>query len=172
MLGRQGDVSYSDDQLKHIYKDMERLTIRSLNVRLCGGTEGEAREAKMVELHRIAALIYLNCAVQGSTHEEYRHKRMVREGFLLLNELGVCESAWPLFIIACEASEDTERLAILEIFRRTRQDRRRRSNHMIWIQRLVEAFWNQNDLDELQDIDYVTRMNAVISSAPLLPAFA
>jgi hypothetical protein len=124
------------------------------------------------ELHRIASLIYVNRAVHCVSGMEFHHTRLVREGILLLTDMKTCQNAWPLFIIACEAVNDDQRLAILDVFEQSRQDPRRRSSHIHFIQHLVEAVWNQHDLNLENQVDYLTIFDAVIGGVPFIPSFA
>jgi hypothetical protein len=91
---------------------------------------------------------------------------------LVLRNLGFCESAWPMLILACEASEDEQRFQILETLSETGREPLHRSSHIPLIQRVIEAIWNQNDLGCDGDVDYSRILHAVISTAPALPLFA
>lgn len=124
------------------------------------------------DLHRLASLIHVNRAVHRVSGTEFRHRRLVREGILLLTKMTTCQHAWPLFIIACEAADDEQRLAILDIFEQSRLDRRRRSSHIHFIQHLVEAVWHQHDLNMENQVDYVTIFDAVVGAVSFTPLFA
>lgn len=124
------------------------------------------------DLHRLASLIYINRAVHRISGTEFQHVRLVRGAIRLLTEMKTCQSSWPLFIIACEAVDDAQRLAILDVFEQSRQEQRRRSNHVHIIQQLVEAVWNQQDLDEEDKVDHMTIFDAVVGSVPFIPPFA
>jgi hypothetical protein len=130
------------------------------------------RNSMVSDLHRIASLLYVDRAVHGVSETEFRHRRLVREGIMLLTAMGTCQSSWPLFIIACEAIDDHQRLAILKVFEQSRQDRRRRSNHIHVIQHMVEAMWNQHDLNEEGQVDYLAILNGVVRAVPFIPPFA
>jgi hypothetical protein len=129
------------------------------------------RNTMVSDLHRLACLIYVNRAVHCVSGIEFRHRRLVREAILLLTEMVTCQHAWPLFIIGCEAFSDDQRLAILDIFEQSRQDRRRRSSHIHFIQHLVEAVWNQHDLNTENQVDYLTILDAVVGGVPFIPLF-
>lgn len=131
-----------------------------------------ARYTMVSDIHRLACLIYVNRAVHHVSGAEFRHKRLVREGILLLTKMKTCQNAWPLFIIACEAVDDDQRLAILEVFEQSLQDRRRRSSHVHVIQHMVEAMWNQHDLNAENPVDFLTILDAVVSGVPFVPPFA
>ncbi|PVH98335.1 hypothetical protein DM02DRAFT_596200 [Periconia macrospinosa] len=130
------------------------------------------RNTHICSIHRLACLIYINRAVHHVSETEFRHKRLVREGILLLDELVTCQNAWPLFIIGCEAVTEEQRLVIMDVFERSRQDKRRRSSHIHLIQYMVEAVWKQQDLDEENKIDYLTIIDAVVGGIPYVPPFA
>lgn len=130
------------------------------------------RNTMVSDLHRLACLIYVNRAVHRVSGAEFRHKRLVREGILLLTKMKTCQNAWPLFIIACEAVDDDQRLAILDVFEQSRQDRRRRSSHVHVIQHMVEAMWNQHDLNAESPLDFLTIFDAVVGGVPFIPPFA
>jgi hypothetical protein len=130
------------------------------------------RNTMISDLHRLASLIYVNRSVHYVSGSEFHHKRLVREGILILTHMRTCQNAWPLFIIACEAVEDNQRLAILDVFEQSRQHRRRRSSHVHFIQQMVEAFWKQHDLNVEQQVDYLTILDAVVGGVPFMPLFA
>jgi hypothetical protein len=130
------------------------------------------RNAMVSDLHRLACLIYVNRAVHGVSGTDFRHRRFVREGILLLTEMVTCQNAWPLFIIACEAVDDDQRLAILDVFEQSLQDGRRRSSHIHVIQHMVEAVWNQHDINVENQVDYLTILDAVVRAVPFIPPFA
>jgi hypothetical protein len=135
-------------------------------------TEPRHRHAMVSDLHRIACLIYVNRAVHRMTGTEFRHQRLVREGILLLGELRTCQSAWPLFIVGCEAVDDEQRLAILHACERSCQDTRQKTSHVDSTQRLIGAVWNQRDLDEGGQLEYTAILDAVIGGLAFMPLFA
>ncbi|KAI9695342.1 MAG: hypothetical protein M1820_008694 [Bogoriella megaspora] len=161
--------------------EMERTKVLEQNIARAVGDYGPIyvepgtpidRNTMVSDLHRLASLIYVNRAVHCVSGTEFRHRRLVREGILLLSEMATCQNAWPLFIIACEAVDDDQRLAILDVFEQSRQDQRRRSSHVHIIQHMVEAVWNQHDLDTENQVDYLTIFDAVIRGVPFIPPFA
>ncbi|PTB34996.1 uncharacterized protein TrAFT101_008116 [Trichoderma asperellum] len=165
------------------YDNTDMMRIQHLRQNLYG-TVGEygtfhgdfesslSRQDMINALYRYAALIYLNRTVSFVSTSSFSHRRLVREGILLLQNLGFCEGTWPLFVIACEANEDEQRLQILNILHNTSRELRQRSDHVILIQHMVEAVWNQNDLTIDSDVNYGRILNAIISKAPALPLFA
>ncbi|KAI1611957.1 fungal-specific transcription factor domain-containing protein [Exophiala viscosa] len=168
-------------ETNHANAGIERMNMLEQNISMVIGNCGPIhipsatqmdRNMMVADLHRLACLIYVNRTVHCVSGTEFRHRRLVREGILLLTKMVTCQNAWPLFIIACEAVDDAQRLAILDVFEQSRQDRRRRSSHIHLIQHMVEAVWNQHDLNVDNQVDYLTIFNAVVAGVPFMPPFA
>lgn len=171
---KYGRGGITDDDMIQI-KKLERQIYKVISEE---GPSYNAREAVLDRrdvlslLYQIAALIYLDRVVLKVSDMSFRHRRLVREGMLLLEMLGSCESAWPLFILACEANGDEQRLEVMEVFSKTSHEQKRRSNHAYMIQAMVTAVWNQNDLNIDNGVDYSSTLDAVISAASHMPLFA
>ena len=168
-------------ELNYTNAEMERTKVLEQNISKAVGDYGPIhvqsetpidRNTMVTDLHRLASLIYVNRAVHCVSGTDFRHRRLVREGILLLIKMVTCQNAWPLFIIACEAVDDDHRLAILDVFEQSRQDQRQRSSHIHFTQHLVEAVWNQHDLNVENQVDYLTIFDAVIGGVPFMPPFA
>ncbi|KIW62327.1 hypothetical protein PV04_10508 [Phialophora macrospora] len=168
-------------EMNHAKADMEHIKVLEQRISRAVGDYGPIhvqsatlvdRNTMVSDLHRLACLIYVNRAVHCVSGTEFRHRRLVREGILLLTKMVTCQNAWPLFIIACEADDDDQRLAILDVFERTWQDRRRRSSHIHFIQHMVEAVWHQHDLNAENKVDFLTIFDAVVGGVPFVPPFA
>ncbi|KEF52314.1 uncharacterized protein A1O9_11554 [Exophiala aquamarina CBS 119918] len=174
MVTKPSEINYSN-------AGMERPKILEQNISRALGDHGPIhvqsatpidRNTMVSDLHRLACLIYVNRAVHCVAGTEFRHRRLVREGLLLLTKMRTCQNAWPLFIIACEAVGDDQRLAVLDVFEQSLQDRRRRSSHIHFIQHMVEAVWNQHDFNAESQVDYLTIFDAVVGGVPFIPPFA
>lgn len=129
------------------------------------------RRELIVLLHQIASLIYYNRSVANAA-ETFQHRRLVREGLSLLKTLEFCESALPLFLLACEASDDDQRLGILDVFDRTESDNKQRSNHIASVRKMTTAVWNQKDLNVDNKVSHGEILDAVISTSGFLPLIA
>lgn len=161
--------------------DMDRImSLESTILKVVGSVRHESllhadpktRKSMVVNLHRLACLIYVNRAVHQVSGTEFRHRWLVKDAIWLLTKLETCQHAWPLFIIASEAVEDTHRLAILDVFERTSNDSIRRSNHIALIQPMVEAVWKQHDLNVEDESGHLKIIDTVVHSLPFMPAFA
>ncbi|KAL7935391.1 fungal-specific transcription factor domain-containing protein [Trichoderma chlorosporum] len=122
------------------------------------------------ELYRLAALIYLNRAALGYTGEELRHRNLVNRGLNILCGKLTYIPPWPVFMISCEAREDSQRMTALQIFDRAGEEPR--SFNMRLLRELVEASWNQDDLHDEEALDYHMKLRTAIQSAPYVPPFS
>ena len=168
----KNDANIRTERTKLLEQTISKSVGESGPIHVQPATTPIHRNTMVSDLHRLASLIYVNRAVHGVSGTAFRHKRLVREGILLLTRMRSCEHAWPLFIIACEASMDDQRLAILDVFEQSRQDRRRRSSHIHFIQHMVEAVWKQHDLNVENQVDYLTIFDTVVGGVPFIPPFA
>lgn len=130
------------------------------------------RQEMLAYLYRCAALVYYNRALSKAPASSFQHRRLVREGLYILHHLDCCETAWPLLIIACEANDDERRIEVLEILQKMGQDTVRRSNHIPLVQSMVQAIWNQNDLNIDGDVSYNRTLHAIVSTSTSLPLLA
>lgn len=158
------DTNVLEQNISRAVRDYGQLSVQS--------TRLMNRNAMVSDLHRLASLIYVDRAIHHVPDTNFRHRRLVREGIMLLTNMRTCQNAWPLFIIACEAINDDQRLAILDVFERSRKEQRRRSSHIHLIQHMVKAVWKQHDLDTENRIDHLTIIDAVIGAVPFMPVFA
>ncbi|KAI9707927.1 MAG: hypothetical protein M1820_004346 [Bogoriella megaspora] len=124
----------------------------------------------IVQLYLLAALLYLNRTAIQYSGDELQHRRLVDEALSHLTQVQVRDAPWPFFIIGSEARTDSQRRKVLQLSSMSQSDKQ--SDNTVWIQRMVEASWNQDDLDEEQSLSYTNKISAVISASPFLPVFA
>jgi hypothetical protein len=128
-----------------------------------------SRLEKIAQLYRLAALLYLQRALRRTPHSAQTTTNLVEEGLAMLSEIETCERPWPLFVIACEARTNTDRALVLDIFAKSQSMTNIRD--LGAIRKMVEAAWVQDDLHEEQELDYVAKLNAVMSAHKILPTF-
>lgn len=121
------------------------------------------------ELYLMSALIYLNRTVMQYSGEEVQHRTLVQQALSHLSQIWTSQALWPLFIIGCEARTDSERTRVLQMT--SSMGDGGLSDNALWMRRLIEAYWNQEDLDAEDNLSYVQKMSGVISACPFLPAF-
>ena len=104
-----------------------------------------SRILSTAEFYRMAALLYLRrvFAVPGDTKATILY---VQRAFQILDSLEECTSPWPLFILACEAETDNQRIGILQAL--DQMDTRRAVGNVFVLRAITEMFWKQKDLEE------------------------
>jgi hypothetical protein len=122
-----------------------------------------------IRLYKMAALIYLERIRYETSNESQStfDTNVVNDGLTLLACIDVREVLWPLFVIGCEATTDAQRRRVLQFLNAERVD-----TDVLIPQKLIEAFWIQDDLDTTRELSYVRKMSGIISTFPFLPSFA
>jgi hypothetical protein len=131
--------------------------------------EDNRKGATLYQLYLLSALIYLDRAVMGYVGDEVQHRILVEEALSHLDAVQISEAPWPFFIIGCEAQTDSQRQHVIRYSLSAGYGGV--PGNAIWIRRLVELYWNQDDLDEEHSLGYAQEMSGVISSCPFLPVF-
>ncbi|KAF2185249.1 hypothetical protein K469DRAFT_165051 [Zopfia rhizophila CBS 207.26] len=124
----------------------------------------------IAELYRLSGLIYLHRAARGTSVPDQLLQKLVNDAFTVLEKLETCERTFPLFITGCEARDDIRRGTILRILNATQAQFA--PGNSLRARQYIERFWMQEDLDVNQEIDYASKVTAVLSTADSLPAFA
>ncbi|KAJ0120840.1 Zinc-finger transcription factor [Diaporthe amygdali] len=125
-----------------------------------------------VELYQMATRIYLVRASQSPWEPTVDLDALIEETFDGPVKSCTCEHFFPLFILACEAYRDEQRIAIINLVERTQRDARIRSIEEV--KNTIQSIWVQQDLHKDDDVlvDYLGIMSAVISSSSTIPSFA
>jgi hypothetical protein len=125
---------------------------------------------RLAELHRLSGLIYLQRAGRQASSSNVALQEYLEKAFEILWSLDTCERMFPLFIVGCEASADTQRTKVLELISRTEEQCV--SADMLRVRHFIERFWAQYDLDMDQSRDYIARMTTAVSIYDGLPVFS
>lgn len=75
----------------------------------------------------------------------------IRQAFTLLDQMDVCSSPWPLFVVACNVTDDRDRIETMRVFEEA-SHMRRVGNYDV-VMGLVKTVWSRVDLriDEGRD---------------------
>ncbi|CRK34985.1 hypothetical protein BN1708_006608, partial [Verticillium longisporum] len=95
------------------------------------------------ELYRLAALLYLQRVVPAPG-DDMRSAAYLQQIFAALRTVRVATSPWPVFITACEARTEHERVQILRVLER--MDEIRNVGNVRVMRSLIESIWKQQDL--------------------------
>ncbi|KAK6209288.1 hypothetical protein LQW54_006392 [Pestalotiopsis sp. IQ-011] len=95
------------------------------------------------ELYRLATFLYLQRAHNTAQVHELR-PLYLQQAFAVLRSLETCTSPWPLFVLACEADTDDQRIDILQAL--DRMDSERHIGNIRVLRDIIEVFWKQQDM--------------------------
>lgn len=123
-----------------------------------------------VEMYQVAALIYLERASRNFSGQSEKIQRLVERGFYVLGIVDKCIAALPLFIIGLEARTDEQRLLMLRLIERASSVSKLRSLETAG--RLVKAAWIQDDLETENEVDYVMKLDTIITKHSIIPTLA
>ncbi|KAJ5178059.1 uncharacterized protein N7500_000758 [Penicillium coprophilum] len=124
--------------------------------------------ATLVELFQLATLIYLNRAFGSILEPATETQQRLERAFSIFSQLSSCERQYPLFILGCEARTDRERCIVLDLISRT--EKRDSSRSLFLTKKLIQAIWAQDDLSH-DELDYTTKLSAILSCCTILPTF-
>ncbi len=147
---RQQHANYAiwyGNQVFMLQQRLENLTqsIIVLNDEKTGNVDCD-RILRTAELYRIGALVYLHrLPYQPSTIPiSDADQHLVDRALQLLDQLQVCTSPWPLFMVASGVTTEEQRADILAIFDIMQE--KRRIGNVDAIRKIIEDLWIQTDL--------------------------
>jgi len=104
------------------------------------------RICKTAELYRLAGEIYLLRSVLGECSSSTVVQALVASSLHVINELDICTSPWPMFVVACEAIVDEQRNEVLDAIDRMQKERR--IGNVEIMRDIVETLWKRRDLSD------------------------
>jgi len=168
-----GEVLVASSTLKSENIDRFRRLVSSIQgIRQVWGGKAVTKPSSvedMAEMYRLAALVYLRRTMERFLGPSQSVIGEVECAFAILAKLRVCERAFPLSILGCEAQTDERRNMILALISKTQERGNIRS--YACVKRLVTTFWNLKDLDTKDEIPYSKKMSSVITNSDFLPTF-
>ena len=168
-LGRNTNFIENRYSLKSIERTLKyavQLDKSSIAATSFGTTDSTS--AKLPELYRLAGLTYFYRATQGLSRDAFDVRSLVKDALSILTDIEFCNRNFPLTIIGCEAYDDHERIVILEVISRTRAH----SASVDIAHQFIEASWAQDDLSPDVEIDYIQKLDAIMSKNGFPPSFA
>ena len=162
---RSSDIEYQD-HLKDIERRIKDVPTKSKLA------EADPSSQFAVELYQLATQIYLLRASQSPWEPATNLDPLIEAAFSGPVQYCNCEHFFPLLILACEATKDEQRVAIIKLIERTGRDARIRS--IQGVKDTILSIWVQQDLHKDDDVlvDYLGIMSAVISSCNSVPSLA
>lgn len=123
-----------------------------------------------LQLYQIASLIYLERASRNFSGRSTKIDALVERGYHILRHSDISNVVLPVFILGLEAKEDGARMLILELI-----DGKATGTHLRSLEavnRLLQFAWVQDDLETEKDVDYVLKLDTIITSNSIIPALA
>ncbi|OBT55360.1 hypothetical protein VE04_04851 [Pseudogymnoascus sp. 24MN13] len=175
MIKKPTDSLYHSDEYENSLRCLEnRITSIVLlapeGISDTTSSLGTAWVATM-ELFKLAAIIYLKRASRNFSGTSPQIDAIVERAYILLDELETFNPAFPLLIIGCEARRDGQRIRILEHIERAMKASSLRSRSMLGLQNILQQIWVQDDLAVDYELDYLNKLDAVITSHRIMPSF-
>lgn len=121
-----------------------------------------------LKIFQLAILVYLERASGGVPGQSAKMRARINSAFSIFSQLETYRRQLPLFIIGCEARTDADRAVMLDLIYRTERDSGARS--LGNMKCLIQSLWAQDDLAE-RELGYLDKMDAVLGSSKILPAF-
>lgn len=122
-----------------------------------------------IEIFKLAALIYLKRVSRNFSGPSPQIDAMVERAYVLLDRLGTFNPAFPLLIVGCETRTDEQRIKILQHIEKATKTSSLRGLHEL--QSILQQIWVQDDLAVDYELDYLNRLDAVITSYRIMPSF-
>ncbi|KAI0444121.1 fungal-specific transcription factor domain-containing protein [Xylaria telfairii] len=152
------------------------LRILDFNIRqtlLSNVAHGNDTNTQLVtELFNLALLVYLRRATSDLLPEMVGETdQHIQNAFSIFRNLEFCDRQFPLFVLGCEARCEEDRVVFLDLVSRTQG--RSQAAPLAQVETLVMASWAQSDLSDHAGLklDYVEKLNALISSCKVMPTF-
>lgn len=94
---------------------------------------------------------------------------MVERAYVILDDIEGFNPAFPLLIIGCEARKDEQRMRILNHIDRAMKTSSLESLH--GLPNILQQIWIQDDLAVHSELNYLNKLDAVITSYQIMPSF-
>lgn len=173
MIRKPTELSYHTDEYQSAMRCIENKITNIVPLASSGDSNTTSNSTTAwvatIELLKLAALIYLKRASQNFSGISPEIDAMVEKAHTLLGDLKTFNLAFPLLIIGCEARTDEQRMKILKHVGRAMRSSTLRSLH--GLQYILQQMWVQDDLAVDYDLDYLEKLDAIISSYQTLPSF-
>lgn len=173
MIQKPTDALYHSEEYERALGCLENRIINSVILAPEGisDTMSGLSTAWMVtmEIFKIASLIYLNRASRNFSGTTPQIDAMVERAYVLLGYLETFDPAFPLLIIGCEARTDEQRMRMLDHIGRVMKASSLRD--LLGLQDILQQIWVQDDLAVGYELDYLNKLDAIITSYRIMPCF-
>jgi hypothetical protein len=159
-LYHSNDYQQSLNDLKSRLNDIDLVTKNE---------EGKGDKYYCLEFTRLAGLVYLERVSRNFSGQSTQLDHWKEDALCILTKLNTYPSSFAMFIIGCEAHTDEERLIILDFFTRLEQGSHLSSS--LEAKGMIQTAWIQHDLGVEGELEYIHKINLVMSSRDVIPSF-
>lgn len=151
-------------------QSLDSLSLRLANTSVVSKHEEEPNgPSDLLELTRLAALIYFERVSRNFSGHSTKIGLWIANAQAILVNLHECPCPFTLLIFGCEASLDEDRLILLDLF--TRLEQRPHLISLLEVKGLIQSAWIQHDLEVERSLEYIRKLNLVVSSRDAVPSF-
>jgi len=151
-------------------QSLDDLKVRLSDVGSIIEKDGEDDDPSLcLELTQLAGLIYLERVSRNFSGESTRIESWKKDAVSILASLNTYPPSFAIFIVGCETHTDEERMVILDFFARLEQHPH--LNSLLEAKGLVQTAWIQHDLGVEGELEYIHKLNLVLSSRNVIPSF-
>jgi len=139
-----------------------------------GATDGVSTDlvdntAQLLEVTRLAGLIYLERISRNFSGQSAKIDAWTKKALVILKMLESCLCPFALFVVSCEVNADENRLIILDLY--ARMESRPHLPSLLEVKALIQTAWIQQDLEVDGELEYIQKLNLVMSSREVIPSF-
>jgi hypothetical protein len=128
------------------------------------------REYANLELYRLAALIYLERASRNFSGTSAKIDAWSRAALQIIEKMKYCKHIFPVFIIACEARTDEQRIIVLDCIHNAVEIAS--SQSLQTAEEMIHRAWGLDDLETEHDVSYLAKLDLIMSVHETMPSFA
>jgi hypothetical protein len=164
---------YASDPLYHstdYQHSLDNLKSRLNDVDLVTRDDGrESDKYYCLEFTKLAGLIYLERVSRNFSGQSTQLDRWKEYALCILAKLDTHPPSFAMFVVGCEAHTDEERLVMLDFF--TKLEQGPYLNSLLEAKGMIQTAWIQHDLGAEGELEYIHKVNLVMSSRDVIPSF-
>ncbi|UPL01912.1 hypothetical protein LCI18_012846 [Fusarium solani-melongenae] len=167
--GNQGQQQ-AINRLHHKIQHVDQQLCSGIDIEDYHGPGSRKHYTVVARIFQLAVVIYLDRVVQGSTIDSIVSRNAAREAFGLLQDIGVCERPFPMFILSFQAAEEQDRVIILKALQNSKT--KRALSNLDLTKEIIQRLWSQQDLHGTSERDALELINIIFSSYLAPPCLA
>jgi hypothetical protein len=123
----------------------------------------------ILEVTRLAGLIYLERVSRNFSGQSAKIESWTKAALSMIQTLESCLCPFALFVVSCEVNADEDRLIILDLY--AKMESRSHLPSLLEVKALIQTAWIQQDLEVDGELQYIHKLNLVMSSREVIPSF-